>query len=288
MNDSINIYEINESDFEEKVLSASSSSLILVDFWAPWCGPCKQLTPILEKIINSAKGKVKLVKINIDENQQIASQLRIQSIPAVFAFKDGQPIDAFQGLLPEKKIIEFIEKSIGEKIAEDFTEFYENVSSLIENNEIDDAKEILEKFLVNNPMEFKSFALYIDCLGHLEQYKEAEEFSESLNIEALSNNFIKSSLQKLSIKKENSNGPSLDDLLNDVKKKPDNLEGVLKLADKYFAENMLDDSFELLLMSYKKDKDKVKNKFLEFFEALGNDNVKTVEYRKKLSTIMFS
>ena len=230
MNDNINIYEINESDFEEKVLSASSSSLILVDFWAPWCGPCKQLTPILEKIINSAKGKVKLVKINIDENQQIASQLRIQSIPAVFAFKDGQPVDAFQGLLPEKKIIEFIEKSIGEKIAEDFTEFYENVSSLIENNEIDDAKEILEKFLVNNPMEFKSFALYIDCLGHLEQYKEAEEFSESLNTEALSNNFIKSSLQKLSIKKENSNGPSLDDLLNVVKKKPDNLERCIKIS----------------------------------------------------------
>ena len=137
-------------------------------------------------------------------------------------------------------------------------------------------------------MEFKSFALYIDCLGHLGQYKEAEEFSESLNTEALSNNYIKSSLQKLSIKKENSNGPSLDDLLNDVKKKPDNLESVLKLADKYFAENRLDDSFELLLISYKKDKDKVKNKFLEFFEALGNDNLKTVEYRKKLSTIMFT
>ena len=136
MNDNINIYEINEIDFEDKVLSASSSSLILVDFWAPWCGPCKQLTPILEKIINSTKGKVKLVKINIDENQQIASQLRIQSIPAVFAFKDGQPVDAFQGVLPEKKIIEFIEKSHGEKIAEDFTEFYENILSLIKNNEI--------------------------------------------------------------------------------------------------------------------------------------------------------
>ena len=264
------------------------SSLIIVDFWAPWCGPCKQLTPILEKIVNSAKGKVKLVKINIEESQQIASQLRIQSIPAVFAFKDGQPVDAFQGLLPEKKIIEFIEKSIGEKIAEDFTEFYENVSSLIENNEIDEAKEMLEKFLASNPKEFKSLALYIDCLGYLEQYKEAEEFSESLNAEALSNNFIKSSLQKLTIKKENSNGPSLNDLVNDVKKKPDNLEGVLKLADKYFAENMLDDSFELLLMNYRKDKDKVKNKFLEFFEALGNDNAKTAEYRKKLSTIMFT
>ena len=288
MNKNINIYEINENEFEEKVLTASSSTLILVDFWAPWCGPCKQLTPLLEKIINNAKGKVKLVKINIDENQQIAAQLRIQSIPAVFAFKDGQPVDAFQGVIPEKKIIEFIEKSMGEKITEDFTEFYENVSSLIEDKKFDDAKETLETFLVKNPNEFKSFALYIDCLCHLEQYKEAEMFSESLSKEALSNNFIKSSLQKLSIKKENSNGPSLDELLNNLKKHPDNLESMFKLVDKYFAENMFDDAFIILLKNYKKNKDPIKSKFLEFFEALGNSNPKTTEYRKKLSSIMFS
>ena len=101
MNENIN--EINENNFEEKVINASSSSLILVDFWAPWCGPCKQLTPILEKIINNANGKVKLIKINIDENKEIAGQLQIQSIPAVFAFKNGQPVDAFQGIIPEKK-----------------------------------------------------------------------------------------------------------------------------------------------------------------------------------------
>ena len=288
MPDNINICEINETDFEEIVLKGSSTSLILVDFWAPWCGPCKQLTPILEKIISNAKGKVKLVKINIDENQQIASQLQIQSIPAVFAFKDGQPVDAFQGVIPEKKIIEFIEKSIGEKITEDFSEFYENVLSLIKNNEIIEAKEILEKFLVDNPKEFKSFALYIDCLSHLKQYNEAEEFINSLNTEALSDNFIKSSLQKLSIKKENSNGPSLDDLINDLNKKPNNLECILKLADKYFAENMVDHAFEILLINYKKNKDQIKSKFLEFFEALGNTDPKTIEYRKKLSSIMFS
>ena len=107
-----NIIEINENDFNEKVIEASKSTLLLVDFWAPWCGPCKQLTPLLEKVIKKTNNKVILAKINIDDNQQIAAQLRIQSIPAVFAFKNGQPVDTFQGVIPEKKIIEFIEKSL--------------------------------------------------------------------------------------------------------------------------------------------------------------------------------
>lgn len=286
MNENIN--EINENNFEEKVITASSSSLILVDFWAPWCGPCKQLTPILEKIINKANGKVKLVKINIDENKQIAGQLQIQSIPAVFAFKNGQPVDAFQGVIPEKKIIEFIEKCLGEKIHEDHAEFYESISVLFEKGEFQKSKESLESFLADYPDEFKSFALYIDCLGHLKQYKEATTFSESLSEEALSHNFIKSSLKKITIKNKNSEGPSLSDLLNDLEKKPDDLKIVLTLANKYFAENMLDEAFELLLINFKKNREEIKSKFLEFFEALGNENKKTLEYRKKLSSIMFS
>ena len=103
MNESSNIKDINEQNFEEEVLKKSEDLLVLVDFWAPWCGPCKQLTPLLEKVVNNSNGKVKLAKINIDENQQIAGQLRIQSIPAVFAFKNGQPVNAFQGVIPEKK-----------------------------------------------------------------------------------------------------------------------------------------------------------------------------------------
>ena len=128
MTDNLNILEINEADFEEKVLKDSSSLLILVDFWAPWCGPCKQLTPLLEKVVNNSNGKVKLVKINIDENQQIAAQLRIQSIPTVFAFKDKQIVNAFQGVLSEKQVVDFLEKCLGSKINEDFETFYEEMN----------------------------------------------------------------------------------------------------------------------------------------------------------------
>ena len=194
----------------------------------------------------------------------------------------------FKELFLKKKIIEFIEKSLGEKILEDHTEFYESVSDLIKKGEFKKSKEILENFLANHSDEFKSFAMYIDCLGHLEQYKEAHIFSESLSEEALSNNLIKSSLQKITIKKKNSKGPSLNNLINDLEKKPDDLEIILKLANKYFAENMLDDAFKLLLINFKKNREEIKSKFLEFFEALGNENEKTHEYRKKLSSIMFS
>ena len=282
------ITEINESQFEEKVLKASSDNLIIVDFWAPWCGPCKQLTPLLEKVINNANGKVRLIKINIDENQQIASQLQIQSIPAVYAFKNNKPVDAFQGMIPEKKIIEFIEKSLGEKIKEDFTKFYENISKLISINEYEKAKELLESFLAEHPSEFKSYAIYLDCLTNLELYEEADSFFESLSDEAKSNDHVKSSLKKLKIKKKNKEGPSVENLLEKINKNPNDIVTIIKLSEKYFAENKIDKTFELLLLNYNKNIEKIKPKFLEFFEALGNDHEKTKEYRKKLSSLMFS
>jgi len=288
MSDNNNIFDVNEADFEEKVLIASKSSLILVDFWAPWCGPCKQLTPVLEKIINKTKGRVKLVKINIDENKQISDQLRIQSIPAVFAFKDGAPVDAFQGVIPENKIIEFIEKSLGEKIIKDHTDFYQLIDDNFESKNFTVAIDLLEEFMIDNSDQVRGKSLYIDALTNLKKLDEAELFYKSLDEDSTKNQLVISAYQKLLIKIKNNNGPSLESLKDEHIKHPKDLQKILNLADKYFAENQLDESFELLLSKYTSNKNGVKNKMLEFFEILGNENNKTHEYRKKLSSILFS
>ena len=288
MSENNNIYDVNEIDFEEKVLNASKSSLIIVDFWAPWCGPCKQLTPILEKIINRAKGKVKLVKINIDENQQISGQLRIQSIPAVFAFKDGGPVDTFQGVIPENKIIEFIDKSLDEKIIKDHSDFYQLIDDNFESENFIVAINLLEEFMVDHPDQIKGKSLYIEALTGLKKFDEAELFYKSLDEDNIKDQIMVSAYQKLLIKIKNNNGPSLENLKDEHLKDPKDLQKILNLSDKYFAENQLDECFELLLNKYALNKEGVKSKMLEFFEILGNENDKTREYRKKLSSILFS
>src|ERR1700691_3572325 len=101
------------ASFMADVIDASNDTAVIVDFWAPWCGPCKQLGPALEKAVRDARGKVKLVKINIDENQELAQQMRVQSIPAVYAFKDGRPVDGFVGALPESQVKQFVQRVSG-------------------------------------------------------------------------------------------------------------------------------------------------------------------------------
>ena len=183
MNEINNIIDVNESDFNEKVVEASNEKLVVVDFWAPWCGPCKQLTPILEKTIKSAGDKITLVKINIDENQQIAAQLRIQSIPTVYAFKDKQIVNAFQGVLSEKQVIEFLEKCLGSKINEDFEEFYNQINVFISENNFDEAKDLLLDFITKNPKEIKAINLYLNSLIELKKFEEVDLFIDSLEDE---------------------------------------------------------------------------------------------------------
>ena len=288
MNEISNILDVNESEFNDKVIEASSDKLIIVDFWAPWCGPCKQLTPILENVAKKSVDKITLIKINIDENQQIAAQLRIQSIPTVYAFKDKQIVNAFQGVIPEKQVIEFIEKSLGSELNADLTEFYELVKKNISENKFEETKDILLDFISKNPAEVDAINLYLECLIELKQFEEAESFIESLEEGIQENDGIKQSIKKIKIVKDNLNGPNIEELLLRLEKKPTDIDLILEVADKYFSIQEYDGCMELLLKNYPKNKNKIKEKMVEFFEVLGNSNEFTINYRKKLSQIMFS
>ena len=288
MNEDINIIDVNETEFNDKVIEASDKKLIIADFWAPWCGPCKQLTPTLEKVVKKSSDKVTLVKINIDENQQIAAQLRIQSIPTVFAFKNKQIVNAFQGVLPEKQIIEFIEKCLGSKINQDFTEFYDQIKSAMSENKFEETKDILIDFLSTNSEEIRAINFYLECLIELKQFEEVDIFIKSLEKNILEKEEIKQVIKKLKIIKDNLNSPDIDVLINNMKEDPNNIDLVIDLADKYFSIQNYEESMELLLENYPKNKDKVKGKMVEFFGLLGNSSEYTILYRKKLSQIMFS
>ena len=288
MNENTNIIDVNEADFNNKVIEESINKLIVVDFWAPWCGPCKQLTPILEKIIKDSNDKITLVKINIDDNQQIAAQLRIQSIPAVFAFKDKQIVNAFQGVLPENQIIDFLEKCLGSKINEDFTEFYEKIKNYMSEKNFDETKDILLEFISSNPSEVKAIHLYLECLIELNQFEEVDSFIESLEEEILERDEIKQTIKKMEIIKSNLSGPDIDTLIDKLENNPNDIKIIIEVADKYFSLQKYESSMELLLKNYPKNKDKIKEKMVEFFSVLGNSNEHTVLYRKKLSQIMFS
>ena len=288
MNEKINIIEVNESDFNEKIISASKKKLIIVDFWAPWCGPCKQLTPILEKVVSKYQDKLLLAKINIDENQQVATELRIKSIPTVFAFKDKQIVNAFQGVITEKQVIEFVEKALGEKLEEDFSEFYNSIEIEIKEKNFSTAKEKLLDFISNNSKDQKAISLYLSCLIELRQYQEVDEFLNSLDDDIKKNSEIETIIKRLEIIKKNSKGPSLDELMKKLDSQPNNIIIIFETADKLFSLNDYDSAFKLLLKKYPKNKERVKVKILEFFNALGHSHDSTIEYRKKLSLIMFS
>ena len=288
MNENTNIIDVTETEFNDQVIEASENKLIVVDFWAPWCGPCKQLTPILEKIISKSGDKITLVKINIDENQQIAAQLRIQSIPTVYAFKDKQIVNAFQGVIPEGQIIEFIEKCLGSKINEDFTEFYNEIESAMAENKFEETKDTLLEFISKNSDEIKGICFYLECLIELKQFEEVEMFISSLEKDVQNKDEVKQVLKKMEIVKNNSSGPNINELLGKLESEPNNIDLILEISDKYFSMKQYENGMDLLLKNYPKNKDSIKNKMVEFFAVLGNTDQVTIQYRKKLSQLMFS
>ena len=285
--DSSNIIDVNEGDFENIVTNASENKLVIVDFWAPWCGPCKQLTPIMEKVAKENPDNFDLVKINIDDNQQIAAQLRIQSIPAVFAFKGKKVVNAFQGVISEKDFIDFIEKSGGKKLKEDLSNFYKEINDLIDNKKFNEAKDKILVFFTENTGDAIVVSLYLECLLAQKEFKEIDEFISSLDEEMKNNQEIDKVIKKIKIVKGSKSSDSIEILLEKHSHDPKNIKILLEIAEYYFSSGEYENAFPFLLNNYSVDKEKVKKKLVDFFEALGNDHDATKTYRKQLSSLLF-
>ncbi len=249
-----NIIEINQDEFVSKVIEKSKTIPILVDFWAPWCGPCKQLTPILEKLVQQQNGKIILAKINVDENQSLAAQLNIQSIPTVYGFVDGRPVDAFQGAQPESKIQVMIKKLIDLTPGNEIPKLLEEAESLFKENQFDQSKNIFEQLIGMDPGNPNIISGLLRCLLKLEAFDEAKEIISSLEEEVLQNDEITKISQLLNnLNDDNDDEEELHLIEARIKENPEDLSLRFQLSEKFLKNNSIENGFNELLYIYDKN-----------------------------------
>ena len=286
-----NIKDINQDQFVQEVVEVSKTTPVIVDFWAPWCGPCKQLTPTLENLVNKKGGKVVLAKINVDENQGIAAQLNIQSIPTVYGFVDGKPIDVFQGAQPESKIEAMINKLIDAMPGNEIPALIQEAEKLFKEQEYEKAQKIYENLIGLDPGNTKIISGLLRCLTQLRKFDDTKELLESLDDETLNNpeiNKVKKLIESLN---NNINESIIDNLSNQIKQNPNDKNLRLKLSMELLQSNQIEKGFDELLILFDQDpkwNDEVaKKKLLEYFDMLGFNDPNVIEARKQLSRIMF-
>ena len=289
------IVDSDIASFNKDVIEASKTIPILVDFWADWCAPCKQLTPILETLVKSYNGQIKLVKIDTEKNQELSTQLQIQSLPTVYAFYEGQPIDGFSGAMPENEVKKFINKVIessgGNKL-EELKIAIEEAEKLFHEENFDSALDAFSNLLSAEANNAKIIAGYGKCLLKLDRNEEVKELLEGLEEDMLNDKNIASLVALSELEKNNKLAGLPEEYLNDVKLNPNNHELRFKLAEAYLASNQKQEGINQLLIIVKKDRkweeDKARKKIIELLDAFGEEDPITSETRIKLSTIIFA
>jgi len=278
--------------FVKDVIEESRKRPVLVDFWAPWCGPCKQLTPILEKVVKSAKGKVKLAKMNIDEHPAIPGQMGIQSIPAVIAFVNGQPIDGFMGALPESQVTAFLERLTKDKIGGEEQDQLKAADDALAAGDAAGAASIYAQILAQDSTNIAALAglakTYVKT-GALDQAKQ----TLGMVPEAKHNDAaVAAARAALELAEQAKSVGPLGDLEKKVSANPSDHQARFDLAVALNAAGKRAEATDHLLQIVKRDRkwndDGARKQLVQFFEAWGATDEATVEGRRKLSSILFA
>jgi putative thioredoxin len=286
------VKDSTDQTFMVDVLEASKQVPVLVDFWAPWCGPCKQLGPAIEKVVREQQGKVKLVKINIDENPTIAGQLRVQSIPAVFAFVDGRPVDGFMGALPESQIKQFISKltKMG-SMADQISEALGMARQALETGDHEAAADIASQVIQADRTQAEAYAIRMRSEIAMEQLDLAQETLKLVPGDKLADPHVVSAKAALELALNPVDTSGIGKFEDAIAKNPKDHEARIELARLLNGSGNRDAATDHLIHIVKSDRtwneDAARKLLIEFFEAWGPKDEATLSGRRKLSAVLF-
>ena len=290
------IKDSDTASFMTDVIEASQQVPVIVDFWAPWCGPCKQIGPVLEKLVRAARGKVRLVKIDTDKNQSLAAQLRIQSIPMVYAFVGGRPVDGFNGNLPESQIKSFIDRVIAMgKGAPDANveQILAEAAAYLNEKQYEEAYSLYSEVLQVDRENVKALSGVLRSMIGLGAEEQARETFESLPDDLKKHPELAALALSWQMAEETAElAGQADGLVARLKANPDDHQARLDLALALFGagqrEKAVDELLELIRRDRAWNEEAGRKQLIKFFEAFGPTDPLTVTSRKRLSTILFS
>ena len=286
--------DVTMDNFMAEVIEGSKTTPTIVQFWAPWCGPCKQLGPVLEKVVGASGGKVRMVRVNIDDNQQIAQQMRVQSVPTVYGFVDGQPVEGFAGAQPESNVKQFVEKlsSMGGAGA-DVASMLEAAEAALASGDHGTAMMQFQEVMSAAPESVAALAGVVRCLSASGDNAGAREVIDQLNDEYREDPAMQSAIAAVELaEKASESAGELDAAKAAVEADPNDLAARQEYALALYAVGANAEAMAQLLESIRIERgwndDAARLQLLEFFATLGAANPDVIAARRKLSTLLFS
>ncbi|WP_072369457.1 thioredoxin [Hyphomicrobium sp. NDB2Meth4] len=286
------IKDSTSASFAKDVIEASRTAVVVVDFWAAWCGPCKQLTPILEKVVRSYGGKVRLVKINVDEHPAIAGQLRVQSLPTVYAFRDGRPLDGFMGAQPESAVREFIERLIGGDAEDDINAVLATGEEALQEGDVQAAAEVFAAVLQEHKQNPVALAGLARCYLQTGDIDRAEQMIGLIAPDDQKSPAVEQVRAALELARKAGGEDNRAELEKRVAANPADMQARFDLAVALAARGAKAEAVEHLLDLVRRDRmwneEAARKQLVQLFEAWGFKDPAAIEGRRRLSSILFS